>query len=165
MDASSKTVLDVACARCNSKILVSYVILHTRLLVDFELDRLHWWSKSLIILPSIGIVGIVLGIIDVLLWSINPKPFFGDLELGSCIAKGEKREDPDKDPDGGRLYAFQRAYVNSLAVVSKPITKVNTFDHHRGPLMASDKRHRLEHVFDVSMPPIMTFNLRNRSLQ
>ena len=37
------------------------------------------------------------------------------------------------------------------------VPKIDPFDHHRGPFMALEARHRPENILDVSMTPVLAF--------
>lgn len=47
------------------------------------------------------------------------------------------------------------------SLIAQPVSKVDAFDHHRGPLVALDEGDGLEHILDIAMAPILAFNGRN----
>lgn len=72
--------------------LVGDVVLHSGVLIDGELDSLvNWAAESSVILSGILVVGVILWVVDVVLWTVAAKTLGGDLELlgsvsaGSCI--------------------------------------------------------------------------------
>lgn len=48
------------------------------------------------------------------------------------------------------------------SLISQPVSKVDPFNHHRGPLVTLDEGNRLENVLDIAMAPIFAFNGRYR---
>lgn len=50
--------------------------------------------------------------------------------------------------------------MNKIPVVSEPVSKVDSFDHHTRPLATLEESHSLEHVLDVSMAPVMALDSR-----
>lgn len=58
------------------------------------------------------------GGIHVFFWSITTETLVGDLELVGCIAMRQKREDPDKNPNGGSIDTLQASDINGLRVIS-----------------------------------------------
>ena len=69
---------------------------------------------------------------------------------------------PYKNADGGCVDPLETANVDSLRVVAEPVAKVGPLDHHRGPFLAVEEEERLEHILNVSMSPIVTFDLGDR---
>ncbi len=71
----------------NASLLVCDVVLHSSSLVDTELDSLVDWStESLIILGSIDVIGIVLGVVDVIFGPVAAKSVSGNFEfLGMLV--------------------------------------------------------------------------------
>jgi hypothetical protein len=62
-----------------------------------------------------------IGLLNMLLWSINTEPLGGNLEFCSGVAETKKGQQPDQDSDGLWLGFLQRARVHSLGVVSEPV--------------------------------------------
>lgn len=116
--------------------------------------------------------------LNVLLGAINSQTLRSDLELASRITEAQEREDPHKDADRIGLEIFQGSYIHCLGavlvnkkailpkstifiiyvLVAQPISKVDALDHRGCPFVTRDERDRLEHIFDISMAPILSFN-------
>jgi hypothetical protein len=57
--------------------------------------------------------------------SIDSKTFISDLKFTSGIAKRHKGKNPDKNANSAGRDAFESADVDSLTVITKPVTKVD----------------------------------------
>jgi hypothetical protein len=90
VDTSGEGELDISSTCCPAAILIGNVVLHSSIAIDLELNGLNRTSKTRIILPSIVVVSITLGIINMLFWSIDAKSLVCDLELFCSIAKREE---------------------------------------------------------------------------
>lgn len=53
-----------------------------------------------------------------------------------------------------------KSHYKNSPVITQPISKIHPLNHHSRPLMALQKRHRLEHILDIAMTPILTFDRR-----
>lgn len=69
-----------------------------------------------------------LWVVDVLLGAVASKSLGGYLELTRSIAKSEERKTPQQDTDGLSRELLQSTDIDRLRVVTKPVTKVYTFD-------------------------------------
>ena len=98
-----------------------------------------------------------------LLRSVNSKSFVGNLELPRCIPKAKERKNPDEESNSPGLDTFKTADIHSLAVISQPVAKVDSFDHHARPFVTFDESNCFEHVLDIAMAPIASFDLGDRS--
>jgi hypothetical protein len=116
-----------------------------------------------------------------LLWPVNPEPVSRNLKLSRRIAKRQERKDPDKDAysiggktlEGTDVHSLRAATQNISIIpyfgeqtkteihslISQPVSKVHPLDHVRGPFMTLDEGDSLEHVLDISMAPILAFDL------
>ena len=100
-------------------------------------------------LCGIDIVGVVLGVVDMLFGAVCPEPFCSDFKFGSSIAERHERQDPDQDTNGVRLDALQCPHVDRLRIIAEPweppvsigmsvtsgsfvltVAEICTFDHH-----------------------------------
>ena len=97
MDTSGEAKFDVAGAGCPPATLIGDVILHSGIVVNLKLNGLYQTSKTRIILSSIFVVGIVLWIINVLLWPVYTKSLLCDFKFFCSIAKREETQNPDLD--------------------------------------------------------------------
>jgi hypothetical protein len=57
--------------------------------------------------------------------SIDSKAFIGDLKFASGITKRHECENPDKNANGAGRNTFESADVDSLTVITEPVTKVD----------------------------------------
>lgn len=87
MNASSHAELYIAGTCCPSSIFIGNVVFHASIHVDLELNLLDRTSKTRIILASVQVISIVLGIVNVLFWSVDAKSFLCDFKLLSGIAE------------------------------------------------------------------------------
>jgi hypothetical protein len=97
MDTSGEAKFDVAGTGCPPATLIGDVILHSGIAVNLKLNGLYQTSKTRIILSSIFVVGIVLRIINVLLWPVYTKSLLRDFKFSCSIAKREEAQNPDLD--------------------------------------------------------------------
>lgn len=102
----------------NARVLVGNVVLQAGALINGEFDTLiDWTTKTLVILAGIQVIGVVLGVIDVLfgasLWvsvcrkagkglnvPVAAKTLLGDFKLAGAVTEGHETEDPEQEPDG-----------------------------------------------------------------
>lgn len=159
MNASGEALLDIIRTRSPSAPFIGYVVLHASLRINLKLDGLNRWSQSWIILPGILIIGIVLRIVDMLLRPVHSQSFFCHFKLRCSISEAQERQDPDEDPDGTGLNALEASHIDGLTIISQPVAKVHSFHHHRGPFVALNERNGLEEILNISMPPVVTFDL------
>ena len=94
---------------------------------------------------------------------VNSKSFIRNLKFPSGIPEAKERKHPDKQSNSPSLDTFKAADIHSLAVVSQPVAKVDTFDHHARPFVTFNESNGFEHVFNVAMAPIAPFDFRDRS--
>ena len=116
-----------------------------------------------------------------LLWPVNPESVSRNLKLSRRIAKRQERKNPDKDAysiggktlEGTDVHSLRAATRNISIIpyfgeqtkteihslISQPISEVHPLDHVRGPFMALDEGNSLEHILNISMAPILAFDL------
>lgn len=95
---------------------------------------------------------------------VNTKSLFRNLKLSGSVPKAQERQHPDKNPDSPSLSTFERSNIHRLAIVSKPVTEIDSFDHHAGPFVAFDKGNGFEHVFYITMAPLAVLRVSIGSL-
>ena len=66
------------------------------------------------------------------------------------------------DANGSRIDSLQAANIDSLGVVSEPVTKVGTPNHHSRPLFAVDEGQSLKNIFNIAMSPVVALDLGDR---
>lgn len=77
--------------------LVSDIVLHSSLRVDPELNTLIDGStQSSVILAGIFVVGIVLGVVYVVFWTVAAEAIGRDLEFLRTISKSQEAENAEK---------------------------------------------------------------------
>ena len=54
-----------------------------------------------------------------------------------------------KDTDRRRVDTLQAPDIDSLGVITEPVTKVCPLDEHRSPLFAVQESNALQHILDV----------------
>ena len=54
-----------------------------------------------------------------------------------------------QNTNGGSIDTFQTADIDSLGVITKPITKVDTLDEHRSPFLSVKEGDGLENIFNI----------------
>ena len=94
---------------------------------------------------------------------VNSKSFVGNLEFPCGIPEAKERKHPDKESNSPGLDTFKAADIHSLAIISQPVAKINSFDHHARPFVTFNESNGFEHIFNVAMAPIAPFNLGDRS--
>ena len=94
---------------------------------------------------------------------VNSKSFVGNLKFPRGIPKAKERKYPDEESNSTGLDTFKAADIHSLAIISQPVAKVDSFDHHARPFMTFNESNGFEHVFDIAMAPIAPFDLGDRS--
>jgi hypothetical protein len=100
-------------------------MLQTSPLINIELPSLvHGGTETAIVLPRIDVIGIVLGIVNMLLRPVATESIPRDLELASSIPERHETEHPEQKSNGFSADILNRAYVDSLAVISQPIPEV-----------------------------------------
>ena len=105
----------------------------------------------------------VFRIINMFFRPVNTKSFVGNLEFPCGIPKAQERKHPDEESDSPGLNTFKTADIHSLAVVSQPVAKVDSLDHHARPFVTFNESNGFEHVLNIAMAPIAPFDLRDRS--
>lgn len=90
VDAPSKRVFDITRASSPTTLLVRNVILQAGVGVDGELYLVNRASQPLVKLAGVGIIGVILGIVDVLFRSVDTKPITSDLEFLGGVAKAHE---------------------------------------------------------------------------
>ncbi|KAG7147775.1 hypothetical protein HYQ46_003363 [Verticillium longisporum] len=117
LDAVAQKVAKKLGRSHNASPLIRNVVLHASLGVDGKLDALiNGTTKSTVISSSILVIGIVLGVIDVLLRAVAAEPVSRHLELLRAIAKGEETQHAENETDGLSRDGLDRADVDGLRV-------------------------------------------------
>ena len=94
---------------------------------------------------------------------VNSKSFVGDLKFPCGIPEAKERKHPDEESNSPGLDTFKAADIHSLAIISQPVAKVDSFDHHACPFVTFNESNGFEHVLNIAMAPIAPFDLRDRS--
>ena len=96
-----------------------------------------------------------------LLGSIATQPIGGYLELLCSITKAHKPNNPEEYANSLGTDVFDGSDVHRLAIITKPITEVDTFDIKLAELLpacSAGHENVEESIFNVAMAPILTFN-------
>lgn len=137
LDAAGKEGSDVLGRSHDVIRLGGNVALHSAALVNGELGLLvDGASEAVVVLGGVDIVGIVLGVVDVVLGAVAADAVGGDLELAGAVAKGHEAEDAEEQADGLGGDGLDGADVDGLGVVAEPVAKVNAGDHDFAKLFA-----------------------------
>ena len=107
----------------------------------------------------------IFGIVDMLLWPIASKPVGGDFKLFGTVAKTHKAQNPEQYPYGFGTDVLHCTNINRLAVVPKPVAKVDPFDVQFAELLAASgtgHEYIKQGIFDVSVTPVLPFDFGNR---
>lgn len=159
LDASSKKISHVLSGSHDIGPFIRNVIFHARLGIDGQLPRfINGSSKAAVILPSILVVGVVFGVVNVVFRAIAPKTISGNLEFARTVAKGQETENAKEESDGFGRDRLDSADVDSLRIVSEPVAKVNSRDHDLVEfLMLHGTSHGQceEGIFDITVSPCM----------
>ena len=150
-------LLGEASGRHNPSILVRDVVLHARLLVDAKLNVLVDRGPKLpVVAAGILVVGVVLGVVDVLLGAVAAEALGGELELAGSETKGHEAEDAQQQADGLGGDVLDGADIDGLGVVPQPVAKVDTRDVVLGELLSAKglgHGEAKEGILDVSVAP------------
>lgn len=137
--------------------LVGNVVLHSSLPVDRELDALiYGTAQSSVVLAGILVISIVLGIVDMIFRSVAAEALGGDLELLRTIAKTQEAKNAKEKSDSFGRNRLDRADIDGLRVISKPVAEVDTRDHKLVELLASNgscHQDRKKGILDIAMTP------------
>lgn len=137
--------------------LIGNVVLHARFRIDAELGALvDWTAKSSVVLAGVDIVGIVLGVINMVLGAVATKTLGSNLEFTGAVAKGEEGKDAEKEADGFCRDRLDSADVDGLRIVTKPVAKVDTSNHELAKLFAVEGAghdQREQGIFDITVSP------------
>ena len=144
-------------ARHDISTLVGNVVLHASLLINGQLNTLvDGPSQAAVVLAGVHVVRIILGVVDVVLRAVAAEPVRSDLKLAGAVAEAEEAEHAKQQADGLCRDGLDGTDVDGLAVVSQPVAKVDTGDHHLVELLAA---HGAGHqdleqgIFNVAMTP------------
>lgn len=137
--------------------LVGNVVLHARLGVDGELRSLvNGAAKAPVVLAGIDIVGVVLGVINVVFGTIAAEALGGDFEFAGAVAKGQEAEDAEQETDGLCRDRLDGTDVDGLGIVTEPVAKVDTGHHELAKLFAvegSGHGQGEQGIFDIAVSP------------
>ena len=129
LDGTSKEFLDVPGGSHATGTLVCNVVLHACLGIDRQLSFfVDWASKALIVLTSINVLGVILGVVDVVLGTVAAQSFGSDLELARAVAEGHETENAEQKANGLSRNRLDSTDIDSLGIVSKPVSEVDTRD-------------------------------------
>jgi len=133
IDAAAEQIAHQLGRRGNAKVFRGDVVLQAGSLVDAQFSLfVNWSTQSAVVLASVFVVGVVLGVINVLLkvelakthgklgvgsaylGAVATQSLGSDLELAGAIAKGEETKDPQQDADGLSRDVLGGANIDSL---------------------------------------------------
>ncbi|EPE06016.1 hypothetical protein F503_02845 [Ophiostoma piceae UAMH 11346] len=139
LDAAAEELAHVVGTGHDVGALVCNVVLHAGLGVDAELDALvDGATQAGIVAAGIDVVGVVLGVVDVVLGAVAAQTVGGDLELFGAVAKGQEAENTEQQTDGLGRDGLDGTDIDGLAVVAQPVAKVDTRDRELVKLLAAD---------------------------
>lgn len=143
--------------RHDSSSLIGNVILHASFRVDGKLGSfIDRATKTTVILAGIDVVCVVFGVVDVVFGAVAAKAVGCDFEFAGTVTESEEAEDTKQKTDSFGRNRLDSAYINSLGIIAKPVTKVDTRDHDLAELLAmhgSSHGEREQRIFDVTMAP------------
>jgi len=139
-----------------------------------------------VVLSGIDVVGVIFGVVNVFFGAVTSKPLACDLEFaGTCdavltfavyvhtettsltISEAHKSKNPEQKPDSVGTDILDSANIDSLRVITKPVAKVDTLDIELRELLVTaddaSSQESKESVFDISMTPVLTFDLARAS--
>lgn len=129
LNSTTEKLLDVFGRSHDTCPLVCNIVLHARLRVDTKLSFfIDWSSQALIVLASIDVLGVVLGVVDVVLGTVAAQSFRSDLELARTITEGHEAENTEQETNGLSRNGLDSADIDSLGIISKPVSEVDTRD-------------------------------------
>ena len=147
----------------DASVLVGNVVLHAGLLVNGELDTLiDGATKAAVVVAGVDVVGIVLGVVDMVLGAVAAQAVGGDFKLAATIAKGQETEDAEKEADGFGGNGLDGTDIDGLGVVAEPVAKVNAGN---GELVESLAAHGAGHgdleegICDITVAPCFPVSL------
>lgn len=160
LDAALEKLPAMLSRRHNTDTLVCNVVLHARLGINGKLclliDRA---TKSTIVLASVNVLGIVLGVIDVLLGAVAAKALRSDLELARSETEGHETQDAEQETDSLSRNSLDGSNIDSLGVITEPVTKVDSGNGHFVEFLAAldgaGHRDSEEGIFDIAVSPWM----------
>ena len=82
--------------------------------IDLDLARVDRAAESRIKLTCIFALTVSERVVNVLLGAIDAQALLGDLKFLGGVAVGEEGQDPDQNPDGSRVHAFQTTDIDRL---------------------------------------------------
>lgn len=119
LNALAEKVADVLGRSHDASILIGDVVLHARLLVNAELYALiNRAAESAVVLGGILVLGVVLGVVDVVLGTVAAKTISCDLELAGAIAKSHKTQDTEQQPDSLGGNGLDSADIDGLGIIT-----------------------------------------------
>lgn len=157
LNAAGEELPDVKGRRHDISTLVCDVVLHARFLVNGKLSTLiDRTAESPIVLAGVLVLGVVLGIVDVVFGTVATKTIGSNLKLARAEAEGQEAQDTKEQADGLCGNSLDGTDVDGLGVVTKPIAKVDARDHQLIELLATKGAGHgqgEESIFDIAVTP------------
>ncbi len=138
----------------------SNIFLHAIALVDGEfgilVDRA---SEALVVLPGVDVVGVVLGVVNVVFGTVAADSIGGDFEFAGAVAKGHEAKNAEEQTDCFGGNSLDSADVDGLGVVAQPVAKVDTRHHELAELFAVEglcHDDGKQCIFNITVAPCLT---------
>ena len=157
LNAAGEELPDVKGRRHDISTLVCNVVLHARFLVNGKLSTLiDRTAESPVVLAGILVLGIVLGIVDMVFGTVATKTIGCNLKLAGAEAEGQEAQDTKEQADGLCGNSLDGTDIDGLGVVAKPIAKVDAGNHQLVELLATKGASHgqgKESIFDITVAP------------
>ncbi len=136
------------------------VFLHAISLVDGEFGILvDGASEAVVVLTGVDIVGIILGVVNVVFGTVAAESIGGDFKLGGAVAKGHEAKNAEEQTDCFGGNSLDSTDIDGLGVVAKPVAKVDTRDHELAELFAVEglcHGNGEQRIFNIAVAPCLT---------
>jgi hypothetical protein len=127
LNGTAKKLLDVLSGSHDASTFIRNVVLHASLGINRQLSFfIDGPSETLVIVTSIDVVGVVLGVVDVILRAVAAKSLGGNLELAGTVAKGHETKNTEKEADGLSRHRLDGTNIDGLRIVPKPVSEIDT---------------------------------------
>jgi hypothetical protein len=157
LNGTAEELLDVF-GRCHDACtFVCNIVLHACLRIDRQLSFfINRSSQAFIILTGIDVLGVILGVVDVVLRTVAAQSFGSDLKLARAVTESHETENAEQEADGLSRNGLDSTDIDSLGIISKPVSEVDTRDVNFVELLAVEGlglRQDQECVSDIAVAP------------
>ena len=152
--------------------LIRNVIFHAGLGINLEFSGVNRTTESPVVSTRILALSVALGVVNMLLSTVDAKSVTGDLKLLSTIAKLSESHNPKHNADQLRANVFaEGADINCLRVITEPVAKVDPLNSKVVELLSAlefgnegSRGHSKgsEGVLNVSVSKVDTFDSGQR---